>query len=260
MLLNTIIIVAREVIESALVACLLLVLVSLRGGSLRPIAAGFTLGIVCAGSYAWGLPDITQWWDFRGQEIVSASVYLLMFGLIVAIVPLTRNKIPTPTACALTCKWLISILLALSLTLEISEIGLYLSAYRQEAGSLTALVIGSLIGAGIGLSLATLVFYLLMRLPQQTALRSLKVLFALLAGGLLSQAVVLLMQVDLLPSQSPLWNSSVFLSENSILGQLLIALFRYETQPTLLQLLVYWGGLGLVMVAPALVSKYRTLG
>lgn len=260
MLLNTIIIVAREVIESALVACLLLVLVSLRSGSLRPIAAGFVLGIVCAGIYAWGLGGITQWWDFRGQEIVSASIYVLMFGLIVAMVPLTRGQTQAPIPCTLTYQSLISILVALSLTLEISEIGLYLSAYRREAGSLTALMTGSLIGAGIGLSLATLVFYLLMRLPQETALRTLRVLFALLAGGLLSQAAVLLMQVDLLPSQPPLWNSAYFLSENSILGQLLIALFRYETQPTLLQLIVYWGGLILVMVAPALVSKYRALG
>src|SRR5688572_23501268 len=94
MLLNTIIIVAREVIESALVACLLLVLASMRSGSLRAIAAGFSLGIVCAGAYAWGLADITQWWDFRGQEILSAGVYLLMFGLIVAIVTLTSSQAP----------------------------------------------------------------------------------------------------------------------------------------------------------------------
>jgi high-affinity iron transporter len=260
MLLNTIIIVAREVIESALVACLLLVLVSLRGGSLRAIAVGFALGILCAGTYAWGLAEITQWWDFRGQEILGAGVYLLMFGLIVAIVPITSSQIPEQSSRTPSYTLILSLLLALSLTLEISEIGLYLSAYRQDSGSFMALVTGGLIGAGIGLSLAILGYYLLVRLPQQTALRTLRVLFALLAGGLLSQVVVLLMQVDLVPSQPPLWNSSAFLSENAILGQLLIALFRYETQPTLLQLLVYWSGLGIVLVAPALVSKDRALG
>lgn len=258
MLLNTIIIVAREVIESALVACLLLALTHLRGGSLRAVAAGFVLGIVSAGAYAWGLDDITRWWDFRGQEILGAGVYLLMFALIVAVAPLTRR--PAASHQVIFYAWVISALLALSLTLEISEIGLYLSAYRQEAGSLMTLVTGSLIGLGIGLSLATLGFYLLLRLPQATALLALRILLALLAGGLLSQVVVLLLQVDLLPSQAPLWNSSIFISETSISGQLLIALFRYETQPTLLQLLVYWAGLLCVLTAPALVFKHRSLG
>ena len=42
---------------------------------------------------------------------------------------------------------------------------------------------------------------------------------------------MLLVQADWLPASQPLWNSSAWLPEGSLLGQLLYALIGYEATP-----------------------------
>jgi len=71
------------------------------------------------------------------------------------------------------------------------------------------------------------------------------VLLILIASGMLSQASLLLIQADWLPSQLPLWNSSAFISEKSVVGQLLYAVIGYEATPTPIQAGFYFGGLAL---------------
>ena len=73
-------------------------------------------------------------------------------------------------------------------------------------------------------------------------------LLSLVAAGMLSQAVLLLIQADWLPSQLPLWDSSDWLSESFVTGQLLYALIGYEATPTGLQASFYFGGLLLFLV------------
>jgi high-affinity iron transporter len=62
-------------------------------------------------------------------------------------------------------------------------------------------------------------------------------------AGMLSQAVLYLIQADLLPSQLPLWDTSNFISESSLMGELLHAMLGYEASPTAIQALVYLGSL-----------------
>lgn len=261
MFLNAIVIVAREVIESALVACLLIALVHIRGLPGRSVLWGFGLGAVLATLYGSSVHIITPWLDYRGQEVLIVTVHVLMVGLILALLLKDTHGPLRHDRCA--C-WLITLLLGLSLTLEISEIGIYVSAYSDKAELLTSAVLGSLIGAGIGVSLAVLGFYTLMRLRADTSARVIHALFALLIGGLLSQCVQILSQVDILPGQAPVWDTSSNLSETSIPGQLLVAVFRYEARPTWLQVLLYAGGAALAvwlwLLRPgASVSKQRRL-
>jgi high-affinity iron transporter len=62
---------------------------------------------------------------------------------------------------------------------------------------------------------------------------------AIIVAGLSLQAVSLLLQVDLLPSRPPLWDSSSIISEQSLSGQLLYALIGYEATPTLWHVIAY---------------------
>jgi high-affinity iron transporter len=66
---------------------------------------------------------------------------------------------------------------------------------------------------------------------------------------MLAQAATLLIQADILPSQAALWDTSGWVREDSLLGQLLYAIAGYEATPTLLQASAYFGGIGLIAVA-----------
>ena len=74
----------------------------------------------------------------------------------------------------------------------------------------------------------------------------------LVAAGMSSQAALLLIQADWLPAQLPLWDSSGWLPETSVTGQVLYALVGYEATPTPVQAGFYAGGMGLFMLLTAL--------
>lgn len=242
MFLNAIVITTREVIESAMVACLLIALVRIRSLSGKTILVGLALGAIFATLYGSSIESITPWWDYRGQELVIVIVNCTMVVLILALLFAGIDTHPQrPRRIAV----LITLLTSLSLTLEISEIGIYIGAYRNKPDLLTSAVTGCLIGACIGMSLAVLGYYTLIRLSTTTSLRVIRCLFALLAGGLLSQSIQLLSQVDLVSGQTPLWDSSALLSETSIFGQFMVAVLRYEARPSWLQVAFYSAGLAL---------------
>jgi high-affinity iron transporter len=47
------------------------------------------------------------------------------------------------------------------------------------------------------------------------------------------------MQIDLLPSSAIVWDTSLLISEQGEVGQLLSALFGYDATPTIAQLVIY---------------------
>jgi high-affinity iron transporter len=66
---------------------------------------------------------------------------------------------------------------------------------------------------------------------------------------MLMQASMLLEQVDWLPSATAVWDSSGLISERSIAGELLYAVFGYEATPSALQLALYLSGLAVMALA-----------
>ena len=85
-----------------------------------------------------------------------------------------------------------------------------------------------------------ILFYFLLRYADQKiypAISNHFLLFFII--GQLMHAIILLQQVDILPSSQPLWDSSQFIAENSEFGQLLTVLFGYESTPSFLQLIIY---------------------
>ena len=60
---------------------------------------------------------------------------------------------------------------------------------------------------------------------------------------MLSQATLQLTQADWLPAAQPLWDSSYWVSENSITGHVLYSLIGYEATPSGLQVTAYVSGM-----------------
>jgi len=70
-----------------------------------------------------------------------------------------------------------------------------------------------------------------------------KIVLALLAAGILCQAIPLLVQADLIQASAPLWDTTALLPEDSLLGQLLYAASGYEATPPPEQVITYLAGI-----------------
>jgi high-affinity iron transporter len=144
-----------------------------------------------------------------------------------------------------------ALVVTLAITREGFEILVYLLGFAGNLQQLLVVLIGSAIGAGIGISIGALVYYLLRSLPRGPSLLTSLLLLVLVAAGLVSQAALLLIQADWLPSQLPLWDSSGLIAEDSVTGQLLYALIGYEATPTAIQAGFHATGALLMLIAGA---------
>jgi len=258
MLPTSVIIVLREVLEAALLISLLGAVSSRLGLSRRWPWPGIGLGLLGAVIYSLGIDTVSAWFDGFGQEFVSASLQMLIYCLLVSIVLLVLRRSyhrKTPIR-------LIPVLMALAVALAVIregfEILVYLYGFSGVFSQLLTVSMGAIIGAGIGISVGVLVYYFLCHPTiQHTPVISFSLL-ALFGAGLLSQAIMLLIQADWLPSQLPLWDTSAWLPENSITGQLLYVLIGYESTPTAIQVAFHSGALLVLLIPAALINRSET--
>jgi len=115
---------------------------------------------------------------------------------------------------------------------------------------------GSALGAGIGLSFGILIYYLFINLPYRKSLYSGYTLFLFIAAGMLSQAVRLLIQIDWLPAQKIVWDTSSWLDESSVIGRLSYTLIGYEATPTMIEIQFYIAAVSSILITTAISHYY----
>lgn len=261
MLLTSVIIVLREVLEAALVLSILLAMSRLLRLHTRWFYISLAAGAIGSAVYGVQVTVVSNAFGGMGQELLNAALHfaigLLLAGILSLLVinyyagPRRRTLLLSGMAAAMT----------LVVVREGAEIFIYLSAFRYSPEPWSGVLTGSLLGAGIGFSTGALFYYLLLSLPRRWALLTTCVLLTLVAGGMCLQAAQLLIQAGWLPAQVPLWDSSALLSEESIAGQVLYTLAGYEATPTAFEVMVYIA----IIVAVALLllfirSRYRENG
>ena len=249
MTLSAVIIILREVLEAALVLSLLVSTARLMKLSSRGIVAGFVLGSAGAVAATLFVDIISEGLDGVGQEVFNA----LLLGAIVLLLIVygagferriaTGNRRLKPLLLAVSC-----LAVALAITREGMEIIIFFYGFTADPAALLPVMVGGAIGAGIGISLGVLIYYGLISLPDRLAMVVPPLLLALVAAGMASQAVVYLMQGGMVESQLPVWDSSGWISETSVTGQLLYALLGYEATPTLKQLGLYGATLAVFLL------------
>lgn len=152
---------------------------------------------------------------------------------------------------------MVAVAVAVAIAREGFEILVYLYGFSAELPRFMTILAGSVIGACIGVSVGVLIYYFVAALSGRMAWIVGLGLLSLVAAGMLSQAVLLLIQADWLPSHLPLWDTSDWLSENSVTGQQLYALIGYEATPMALQASFYFGGLLLFLVVAVFSARQR---
>ena len=250
MLSNAVILILQETLEAALLISVLAAVCSLQRLRFSWLFWGLLLGVIFASIYAANLQRVSGWFDYVGQEVVNASLQAAISILLVvfcAVMP-AADRVPSgnPARASASGHGAVQLTAAaivmFATTREGSEIVLYLSGLIRQRDHLQAVLMGSGLGFGIGLSIGFLVFYGLLGLAPRWAARVTAFFLALFSGNMLSQAVMQLIQADWLPASQALWDSSGWLPEQTLLGQLLYALIGYEATPPLLYVLAYLAG------------------
>lgn len=238
---SAVIIVLREVLEAMLLICTLMASLSAMRIGLRWLPYGIAAGLVGAFFYAAFLGEISTALEGFGQEVVNASL-LIAISLLLAfhnfVAAQNRRGRAQLASASLLCL-LMAAAVAMAMTREGSEIYLYVYAYGYLTGAIAPVLSGAIIGAGIGFSIGTFVYYGLKMLPWQRCLQICSFVALIIAAGMMSQGVLYLSQADIVPMQEPIWDSTRIIAESSLLGELLHAVIGYEASPTLTQIGFY---------------------
>lgn len=243
-MLDSLIIILREALEASLIISVLLAASYFLRVSRQWILRGLVPGLVGAALVAYFLDPISGWFDGTGQELLNALLLaLICLSLMIVchlVVRYSRSGLSqnSQTIKPLLCCALVGAS-GLSIVREGCEILIYMYSFTGNLETFIPVLIGGGIGLGIGGSIGVLIYYLIINLPRQQMLLAVLVITALIGAGMASQAVQYLEQAGMLPAQTPLWDASGWISERSLIGQLLYALIGYEATPTPLQIAVY---------------------
>jgi high-affinity iron transporter len=259
-MIGSFVIVFREILEAALVITILLAATRGLIGRNRWIGAGVSVGVIGAIIVAFFAGGIADAFEGIGQELFNAGV------LFCAVLMLAWHNIWISShARELTASlkrvgsevstgdlpfYFLSVAAGLAVLREGSEIVLFLYGISAGGESVMQMATGSVLGLAAGVVVGVFLYTgLLFRVTGW--------LILLLAAGMAATASGYLSQAGLLPSLKPLWNTSEFLSENSVVGQLLHILIGYQSRPTMVDMGFYFGTLILIGSGMYLVGKQK---
>ena len=253
MLLNFIVLVLRETLEASILISLMMVISNHRGLHLRWIFLALPLGLLGALAYATYLPQISEWFDYAGQEVTGATLQFLIYFLVVLLFFILRFR---PSKPAPQLVWLMIAVVAVAIIREGSELVIFFSGFFQGGGHWLNAATSGMIGLAIGMSTGALCYYLLLSCDATKSLWISSILLCLVVAGMVMQGTQLLIQADWLSSNPALWNSNWLLSESSIAGQTAYAIFGYEATPSSTELASYLFAM-LLLCGPLLVRQVK---
>ena len=237
MLINTVLLFLHNALPIFIITALLLLKLPLEltnKVNIKWLLLALVLTALSAFILSANLENISQAVEGKGVELLYSLGLLLVYCASITL--FMRNVTLGNTMTNLLSAFVIFFIIS---CLNGAQFIIYLTSYWAQAQQIESLLIGIILGGGICLSIAIL-FYFLLRYTDQKSYPATSNYFLLFfIIGQLMQAIILLQQVDILPSSQPLWDSSQFIDENSELGQLLTVLFGYESTPSPLQFIVY---------------------
>lgn len=246
MLIDSVIIVLREVIAIAFLASVLLASAYYLRIPAPGLRATTALGLVAALLFDVLVRTLFDRFAGFGYELVTVALDVLIWTTLLAVLAVSAIAPNPPRARAVLAKLMFATLM-LVIAREGGAILLYFSSLSGREDAISDALTGAVIGVGVGFSAGTLFYYLLLALRPGAALGTAAILLALIGSGIGAQASLLLIQADLLPAQMPLWDSSDWIQESSPLGQLLYALIGYEATPSPLMVGVWLGSMAIAL-------------
>ena len=262
-MIGALVIVFREIIEAGLIVGIVLGMTRGVPGRGAYVAGGVAAGVLGASILALFAGAVSEAFSGRGQEILNAGV------LCVAVLMLTwhnawmaRHGVELAAeskALGRSVKdgsrplMALAIVCGVAVLREGSELVLFLYSIVASGTSVAELSVGFVLGVGAGVVLSAVSYLGLVAIPSRYIFKVTGVLIILLAAGMAGRAVVYVYNAGLIAGLGPdLWDTSGFVSDDSILGRVLSTLMGYTDRPTALQAVAYLGTvLFMVTVAKA---------
>ena len=147
MLLTSVIIVLREVLEAALLVSILLALSRVLGISRRWV--GWSLGAGMAGAciYSLGVAAISDWFDGVGQEVTSAALQFLVYLLLLLFTLLLLRASGARRLPEKLTMLIMAATVSLAITREGFEVLVYIYGFSSVLPQFVTILMGSAIGA-----------------------------------------------------------------------------------------------------------------
>lgn len=134
------------------------------------------------------------------------------------------------------------LVVGLAVLREGAEVVLFLYGIAAGGTAPAQMLIGSLLGLGGGVAIGAALYRGLLQIPPRHLFSVTSWLLLLLAAGMAAQAAGFLVQAGTLPALAdPAWDSSGWLPERGLVGQLLHALVGYAERPSGMQLVFFLG-------------------
>ena len=267
-MLGIAILVFREVLEAALVVSVVFAATRGVSGRERWIGSGIAAGVLGSVAVALSAGVIADAAAGMGQELFNAVVLFAAVVMIAwhAIWMATHGRQLALQLQALGSEVsvghrpLVALLLVVALAVlrEGSEVVLFLFAQVAGGSGWADIASGIALGVAGGCAIGLALYFGLLRIPIRHFFTATNWLLLLLAAGMASQGARFLVQADLLPSLgSRLWDTSMLLSDRSLLGQTLHALIGYDARPAGVQVLFYVVTGALIVIGMRLWGKPR---
>jgi high-affinity iron transporter len=268
-MLPALLIVFREMMEAGLIVGI--VLAATRGVPRRGlwVSAGVLGGVIGACILAVFAGGLSSLFHGSGQELFNAAI------LILAVCMLTWHNVWMASHGREMSRELRLVgaevsrgsrsLLAMALVVGVAvlregfEVVLFLfGIFAQGGTTMLGLLTGGVLGVAAGAGLSALMYFGLIAIPAHRLFAATTGLITLLAAGLGAQAAAYLQQAAVIEFlNTPLWDTSFALSENSIVGRLLKTTVGYTDRPDGLQLLVWIGVVAMMITLMRLVHPGR---
>ncbi|OIO69270.1 MAG: iron permease [Zetaproteobacteria bacterium CG12_big_fil_rev_8_21_14_0_65_55_1124] len=261
---SALIIVFREMLEMALVLGVLFAATKGMRLSRQWIGAGIGAGIVGAVLFALFMEEIEGSANGDGEFIFNAAILGIASALIAwTVVWMSSHgremaekmrRVGQSVMDGDAPRTALAVVAAAAVLREGGEAVFFLFGAAQTVQQDGASV---LMGAGLGVLLGGITGYViyrgLVRIPLRHLFGVIGWVLIVLAAGMASQAVENLVMIDMLPALvDPLWNTSAWLPQSGMIGEVLRVMTGYSDQPSGMQMLVFV----LALVLMALLNRY----
>ena len=236
-MLGALIIVFREVIEAGLIVGIVMAATRGVAGRGRWVTIGVVGGVLGASIVAIFAGAISDAFQGSGQELFNASVlgiavlmlmwhnaWMARHGREIADEMRRVGTAVSEGAKPLTA---LAIVVGLAVLREGSEVVLFLYGILASGTSVSATLLGGVLGIVAGAAFTALTYFGLLAIPSRHIFSVTSWLIALLAAGMAAQSAHFLNNAGLVVAlDKTVWDTSWLLSENSIFGRMLHALDR----------------------------------
>jgi len=262
-LVAALLITLREGLEAALIVGIVLGALRRVGrkGYSKPVWLGVAAAIVTSMAGGWLLNALGVAFEGRGEQIFEGVAMLLASGVLTWMIfwmqrqgrqVQTELETDVRRAVASGSGWALFSLAFVAVVREGIETVLFLSAAAFSSSPVQTLVGGAL-GLVVAVILGWLMFAAGKRLDVRAFFRVTSVLLILFAAGLTAHGVHELQEAGIIPILvEHVWDSNRIVDEGGTVGTFLKALFGYNGNPSLLEVLAYIAYLAVVGAASLL--------